>query len=312
MRDSLRQTRRQPRLSMWLPATECVASLATAPVISRRNRDATPSAETTSPYHAEGGSVCKAAVFVQRQFRLPVNRSDFRVGGFRAEQRLGRADDDSELSLVRIDIRIDVCVRVHVVIQNRVILYFEIDAVFDFRFNIIFVFAHETSRLLSCGCVGPARAFSRHLGCARLSLEPIVEIGVASPPKCTESGDQIGGQEQRSPEFVLPHVNALVRSRHLQRSRVPPDHDMSQRDGVGAAGQRSQARQRPTKQRAVHFDDAVNPRGMSTVKKRECQHETEQCCRGGPDIPKKTVHRSIEPRKTTRNTKGNGALARSF
>ena len=42
MRDPLRQTRREPRLATWLPATEYVASLATAHSNSQRNRDARP------------------------------------------------------------------------------------------------------------------------------------------------------------------------------------------------------------------------------------------------------------------------------
>lgn len=116
---------------------------------------------------------------------------------------------------------------------------------------------------------------------------------MATARQCAEAGEEIGRHEQRSPQFVLPHVRALVRARRLQRPGVPPDHDMSQRDGVGTASQRSQLCKRPTKQRAVRFNNAVDQRGLSPPEQCECEYEAEQCCRASPEISQKPDHGSI-------------------
>ena len=51
---------------------------------------------------------------------------------------------------------------------------------------------------------------------------------MASHGERARAGEKVGGQEKRSPRFVLPHVHALVRARRLERSRVPPEHHVSQ------------------------------------------------------------------------------------
>jgi hypothetical protein len=123
-----------------------------------------------------------------------------------------------------------------------------------------------------------------------LSFEAIVEIRMATPGQRPETGDKIGRHEKRSPQFVLSHMNALVLACGLKRESVSPDYHMSQRDGVSAARQQSQLRERSTQKRAVRFDDTVDQRSTSAAEQCECQREAEQCRRASPEISQNPDH----------------------
>lgn len=49
----------------------------------------------------------------------------------------------------------------------------------------------------------------------RFLLKSVVEIGVPALDKRARAGEKIGGTEQRSPRFVLTHVHAFMRARHV-------------------------------------------------------------------------------------------------
>ena len=127
----------------------------------------------------------------------------------------------------------------------------------------------------------------------RLSLESIVEIRVAAHGERARARDEVGRQEERSPRFVLPYVDALVRSRHLQRSRVSPEHYVSQRHGVGASRQWRQCRKRSLEQRAVYFDNPVNQPDAPAAHQCKRHNEADQRCRAGPEVAEKPRHESI-------------------
>lgn len=76
--------------------------------------------------------------------------------------------------------------------------------------------------------------------------------------ECAHAREQVSGDEQRSPCFVLTDVHALVRARHFQRAGVPSEHHMSERDGIGASRERSAPRERTLEQRAVRLDNAID------------------------------------------------------
>jgi hypothetical protein len=58
-------------------------------------------------------------------------------------------------------------------------------------------------------------------------------------------------------------VHTFVRARQFERSRIPSDHHVPQRDRVSATGQRSERRERPVKQWTVGFDNAVDYRNSA-------------------------------------------------
>ena len=116
---------------------------------------------------------------------------------------------------------------------------------------------------------------------------------MASPGQLVCAGKKVGRQEKRSPGFVLPHVHALVRARHLQRSRIPPEHHVSKRQGVRAASERCQRGERSIEQWAVRFDDSVNNRHVSTPEKRDGQRDADERRRASPEITQQPFHCSI-------------------
>jgi hypothetical protein len=127
----------------------------------------------------------------------------------------------------------------------------------------------------------------------RLSFESIVKIWMAAAGQCVRASKKVGGQEERSPRFVLPHVHALVRARQFQGVGVPAKDHVSQRHGVGASSQRSERSEGSLEQRAVRFDNAVHNCHLSTSKQGQCDREADDRRRAGPEIAENAIHQLI-------------------
>jgi hypothetical protein len=153
------------------------------------------------------------------------------------------------------------------------------------------IFVSATRRVGSAN----ARAICVSVALSRpgIPFESIVDVRMAPHGKCTGASEEVSRQEKRSPRFVLPHVHALVGTRYFERSRIPPEHHVSKRDGVGAAGQRCQRGECSLEQRAMCFDDSVNNRNTSPPEKREGQRDADECRRRSPKITEEPVHHSI-------------------
>jgi hypothetical protein len=107
------------------------------------------------------------------------------------------------------------------------------------------------------------------------------------------AGDEIGREKERSPQFVLMHVRTLMRARSFQGPGTSADHDVAQRDGLGAAGQGCEPNKRTSKQRTMSFDHPVDDGSMSAPEQRECQREPEKGRGAGPQISQESNHERV-------------------
>lgn len=83
---------------------------------------------------------------------------------------------------------------------------------------------------------------------------------MSSTGEGVKAGSEVCRHEEWSPQLVLPHVYAFVRTRQLERLGALANHHMSQRYRRSAAGQGRQPPERAAEQRAVRFDDAIHQR----------------------------------------------------
>jgi hypothetical protein len=115
-----------------------------------------------------------------------------------------------------------------------------------------------------------------------LALESIVEVRMATLDERPCAGDEVGGKKNGSPQLVLMHVRTLMHACLFQGPCVPADHDMAQRDCLGAARQGREPTKRAVKLRTMRFDDSVLDRSVSTPEQCESQHEPENGRGTGP------------------------------
>jgi hypothetical protein len=131
--------------------------------------------------------------------------------------------------------------------------------------------------------------FRRH----GFQFESIVEIGIPAADECPCARKKVGGQEERSPPFVLTHVYALVGARQFQHAGVPSKYYMSERHGIRASSQRRQGRERSLEQRAVRLDNTIDKRQTSTAQQCERDDEAEEGRRARPEVAEKLGHQLI-------------------
>ncbi len=76
--------------------------------------------------------------------------------------------------------------------------------------------------------------------------------------KCPRRCQQVRGNEQRPPTFVLPDMHALVSARPPKRVSIHAKHDVTERDGGHAAGEHRAVAEYPGNERTVDFEDAID------------------------------------------------------
>lgn len=95
-------------------------------------------------------------------------------------------------------------------------------------------------------------------------LERIVEIRIAAAEADPEADQQVGGNHERSPAFVLPDVDSFVTPRHPQAVLVAAQHDMPQRNGGNRPAHPERASQDFRQATAKNLQDSINDLQSST------------------------------------------------
>lgn len=123
---------------------------------------------------------------------------------------------------------------------------------------------------------------SRRLDRNGLSLETIACVSGSTPCSLPRARQRIGGQEERSPSFVLAHVDVLVRTERAQRCRVDADDDVP--EGHRAEANRTRkAGDEASHETAAKLDDARDaPDAATQAQHRETDEYTEQRVRRRP------------------------------
>ena len=129
-----------------------------------------------------------------------------------------------------------------------------------------------------------------------------------APNECVNACEQVGGREERSPQFILPHVHPFVSARHLQRVPVSRDYHMPERHGVGAACERGQC-ESPPKKWTMCFDHTLDNRNVPAPQRRQRQHDADQRRRQCPDVSKELNHPLIMQHESRAWRKWDAGLA---
>lgn len=129
--------------------------------------------------------------------------------------------------------------------------------------------------MLLCAAVSPA------VGLVRFDFEGIVPVGLAAAQPEVERTGQIGGDEERSPAFVLTDVHAFVFACGVERGGVASEDDVAKRDGAGAEGF---AFEEPAGESTVALERVIDAReGTAAEQGKRGGEESEQRSGRGPD-----------------------------
>jgi len=126
----------------------------------------------------------------------------------------------------------------------------------------------------------------------RLAFKGIVEVRVQPPEKQYNGGDQVHGQHQGTPAFILPDMHMFVVSASVQSTLVASENHMAQRHGR----RRSEKQQPPAQEKSdktpLNLDNSAHPSYSAAGQPGERnKKEAQQRCRKRPQITKPCSNR---------------------
>src|SRR5262249_5094147 len=140
----------------------------------------------------------------------------------------------------------------------------------------------------------------------RVPFEPIIEVIVLSLVPCKNAGEEIRGNERRSPSLDLPDVSLFVVTAKREAPRVSSDDHMPEchcREAPLFA--------EPSRESTVEFDCAAPHLSVAACAQGErAGHKPDQRGGRGPCITKQPKQRAISPRKRNAGQR-HGPIARS-
>lgn len=127
--------------------------------------------------------------------------------------------------------------------------------------------------------------------CKSFLLEAVVAVGVFASDPSDEAGQQVGGNEERSPALVLGHVDTFVLPGLLECRGADGQNDMPERDGPRSPLQERAVAEEESHPRTGDFKGALDATHVLPRRQiREGEEDSQQGVWGGPEVGSQSTH----------------------